>query len=678
MTCFDIVNIEYNEEGYLLDFGLPDTMRICVKDDLMDTPWYNWGPTEEAIRKQINNIEELYANDVKVVDFTAFYAGTKDPLRGNYEDFQADYKKGGKFEDEYIIGRRIPRKKQVSAKRVFVVSSVDYDTGQIDDLDLPQDFTLTLDIDEIGDTTDMQEIADYLVEDISDETGWLVEGFYFQEKMPDGTLVDLDAEGFVCEMNDCDATDMCEQCVDDGHFYCWECCARDSQVHWNAEDLEFTDWANQESKSHGKVSLKEWADHEIKKHGGKMSFQDWAKHEDKSHIDRFGAEYEPSLDTNYFFTNLERCKRGGNHKWKVAFINRGRVTSKLKGWATTVFCVSCGKVIHNHVSKTKPTKAHKAKWLKEVYGAEENEECEYCGTKEEEELTEIREDSWDGPIVLVCDRCLDIAMYGAEELKKDSCCCGATKSKPCACMILGIMECNATCPCSGNIDLGLEKKGAENQDMMCCGDKMEFYDGKSMGGLYDYFYCPVCEESIETKEFAATYHFQNRAITSVEAKDEEAAWDRFSWKDPEEDWDIVDVLDAETSGQWEIGEQLEEAQMNSEGEYYHPDGDYGDFGDAFGCGPCQWYGDYDIGMAPAAEHTCIECDEGVCDGCYDSKTEMCLECAQDKATVKEATKGIDTFTEPFEESSLDSGTAKSIVVGIGIGLLACFGYNKMK
>ena len=53
--------------------------------------------------------------------------------------------------------------------RTFVVSSVDYDTGQIDDLDLPQDFTLTLDIDEIGDTTDMQEIADYLVEDISDE-----------------------------------------------------------------------------------------------------------------------------------------------------------------------------------------------------------------------------------------------------------------------------------------------------------------------------------------------------------------------------------------------------------------------------------------------------------------------------------------------------------------------------
>jgi len=67
---------------------------------------------------------------------------------------------------------------------------------------------------------------------------------------------------------------------------------------------------------------------------------------------------------------------------------------------------------------------------------------------------------------------------------------------------------------------------------------------------------------------------------------------------------------AETSGQWEIGEQLEEAQM--------------------------------------------------------------------KAESFAATKGIDTFTRPFEESSLDSGTVKSIVVGLGIGALALFGYNKWK
>jgi len=45
----------------------------------------------------------------------------------------------------------------------------------------------------------------------------------------------------------------------------------------------------------------------------------------------------------------------------------------------------------------------------------------------------------------------------AESLKRDSCCCGATKSNPCACMIQGVMVCSATCPCS------LEKKAESIQ-----------------------------------------------------------------------------------------------------------------------------------------------------------------------------------------------------------------------
>ena len=47
----------------------------------------------------------------------------------------------------------------------------------------------------------------------------------------------------------------------------------------------------------------------------------------------------------------------------------------------------------------------------------------------------------------------------------------------------------------GNCYGEFEEKGAETQDMMCCGEYMEFYD--------DYFYCPICESSIETKEFDA-------------------------------------------------------------------------------------------------------------------------------------------------------------------------------
>ena len=49
--------------------------------------------------------------------------------------------------------------------------------------------------------------------------------------------------------------------------------------------------------------------------------------------------------------------------------------------------------------------------------------------------------------------------------------------------------------------LHAESFGAENQDMMCCGESMEFYE--AVDGSPDYFYCPVCEVSIITKEFDA-------------------------------------------------------------------------------------------------------------------------------------------------------------------------------
>ena len=42
----------------------------------------------------------------------------------------------------------------------------------------------------------------------------------------------------------------------------------------------------------------------------------------------------------------------------------------------------------------------------------------------------------------------EMYQFAAEALGKDSCCCGATKENPCECMIQGIMQCSATCPCS--------------------------------------------------------------------------------------------------------------------------------------------------------------------------------------------------------------------------------------
>lgn len=72
----------------------------------------------------------------------------------------------------------------------------------------------------------------------------------------------------------------------------------------------------------------------------------------------------------------------------------------------------------------------------------------------------------------------------------------------------------------------------------------------------------------------------------------------------------IEKLDAETSGQWEIGEQLEEAQMNAEG--------------------------------------------------------------------KKKKKLSGQLSDPFDELSLDSGDWKGIVAGFGVGLLALFGYSKLR
>ena len=803
--------------------------------------------------------------------------------------------------------------------RTFVVSSVDYETDG-EELDLPQDFTFTLDEYDtkyLDGSTDMQEIADLLVDSISDETGWLVQGFYFQEKMPDGTLVGLDAEAHdskpvghydwfrIFVQSDAlgdewsgwyDGTDfetasrdfdeyahgfdkvqlvgyyldddeeqeedvirlfvsgntydadsyqeICPHCSIElesvelhESFICPSCDEeimnyRVSSVpayEMGAEGLEFTDWANQETKHHGKTSLKEWADHEIKKHGGKMSFQDWAKHEDKSHIDRFGLEYHDDA-YDYGDSDIPWWAEEYSEIVHAAHCIDGATETKM------------GHLVWTLASQSKYDYG-----LKGRYAAED---CEYCGTKEEEELTEIREDSWDGPKVLVCDRCLDIAMYGAED-KTDL-------------MYSYLLNANFPTRKQGNAWVK-EMQPAFKHPL-----KVRKRDGKYYI-MYSLPYDKVMDGSLWDAENWGGDPTGKLATALRKA--------RIKAKEPKKPLKI-EKLDAETSGQWEIGEQLEEAQMNAEGwdymrefneisqkgfqkkgfqnyhtmrefvermdgeisrqeeqlekawtnedenwnlyrgcmkdmreanaamkavaeklaamgliefhpnyeemtedgewdeamkgyqsedtwwpsnnyegtisvgmpcgycdkpmsdewwddlqdeeiedawwdvqevkrgyykrtcyarcphckeeleivddefnygesliaenyeaeeEYYDPDGEYDHYDEGEpACEPCWTWGDYDAGMFPAAYHTCVECEVGLCDGCYDSKTEMCWECVNEKATVKEAPKGIDTFTEPFEESSLDSGTVKSIAIGMGLGLLGCFGYSKWK
>jgi len=126
--------------------------------------------------------------------------------------------------------------------------------------------------------------------------------------------------------------------------------------------------------------------------------------------------------------------------------------------------------------------------------------------------------------------------------------------------------------------------------------------------------------------------------------------------------DQCETYESEGIGQWEIGEQLEEAQMNAEDEKEK-------------CPSCQ-------------EVKWIQ-EDGACDDCRyceyceehhpDEAWDICNAHHYDKyAYAAPKGKGINLFTEPFEEMALDSGNFKKVIVGIGIGVAAILTYNKWK
>jgi len=90
MTSFEVINIEYsNSEGTASPsdyYDLPDELAVSVEETDVSA-------TEDRIREKIESyIFRSFGEDIKVVDFTAFYTGTTDPLRGNYEDYEAEEK----------------------------------------------------------------------------------------------------------------------------------------------------------------------------------------------------------------------------------------------------------------------------------------------------------------------------------------------------------------------------------------------------------------------------------------------------------------------------------------------------------------------------------------------------------------------------------------------------------
>ena len=86
---------------------------------------------------------------------------------------------------------------------------------------------------------------------------------------------------------------------------------RMAEQSFNADDLTFKEWADQEMKTHGKKeSFDDWLDDELKSHGDNVSLQKWGHHELDSHYERYGAE-------DYEVIYRVKAKYSPDENWEI-------------------------------------------------------------------------------------------------------------------------------------------------------------------------------------------------------------------------------------------------------------------------------------------------------------------------------------------------------------------------
>jgi hypothetical protein len=122
---------------------------------------------------------------------------------------------------------------------------------------------------------------------------------------------------------------------------------------------------------------------------------------------------------------------------------------------------------------------------RDVYGAESHDEvCEYGNP-----LFVLKGHTHGYCVEPSCENSYCVTErkneWSAETLGKDSCCCGATKSKPCACMKTGA-KCSGSCACS-------TKEARAESLVWCEHDNYENYDARWVNNVrIDSYKCKTC------------------------------------------------------------------------------------------------------------------------------------------------------------------------------------------
>jgi len=308
-TSFDVINIEYqyesdfdemNPSDSLLDWDADVTVSVDVPDEFKDKD-YTW--TEDLIRDSLKtHISQRLEEPVVVVDFTAFYAGTNDPLRGNYEDYEAET-----FE---------AKEKKIGSIRI--VKNPNFPSGTSLQAYIK---TNRAELRKVFGNPNMGESGDGK----SKGKEWnLIVGphrvtiYDYREKGKKGTKYFniggsgkygalLVAQALSIHRNErVYAKETVPKWLEDkGHHQqvksidehpdlTYERAKEyeDNRRRYRAEtDLGFKEWADQELKTHGKKeSFDDWLDDELDSHGDDITLEDWGHHELDSHYERYGAE----------------------------------------------------------------------------------------------------------------------------------------------------------------------------------------------------------------------------------------------------------------------------------------------------------------------------------------------------------------------------------------------------
>ena len=180
--------------------------------------------------------------------------------------------------------------------------------------------------------------------------------------------------------------------------------------------------------------------------------------------------------------------------------------------------------------------------------------------------------------------------FEAETLGKDSCCCGATKSKPCACMATGA-KCSGSCACDS------AAKKAESFEA----EYIHIYDTTITE--------PEILKKLEGAGIKPTdYYWLTEDIFGLHINSSDA--DAFQEEFNKKDWTGLYAFDAHGGVRFKRAES------------FASEGPYSDYE----CGQCREYGDYNPGEAPAAEEECDSCGDSLCINCYTYDGGLCMSC----------------------------------------------------